>query len=137
MEGPRPRRVQRSRWSSVLSSLAEKLWKTEATCAVMIVACSLGENAEIQQGFRELKQVCVDPRGTVMGTCKAHRPLTLQQTPAEGSRGQRPLTRPNLSRGPSCSPRHAKLCGFGHLVARGGENDPLPLQREPGLVILA
>lgn len=44
----------------------------------------LGENAETQQGFQELKQACVDPRGIVMGTSKAHRPLKLQQTPAEG-----------------------------------------------------
>lgn len=70
--------------SSALSSPAERLQKTEATCAVMTVVCSLGEKAETQQGFQELKQVCADPRSIVTGTSKARRPLKLQQTPAEG-----------------------------------------------------
>lgn len=52
---------------------------------VMIVVRSSGENAETQQGFQELKQACVDPRGIVTGTSKAHRPQMLQQTPAGGS----------------------------------------------------
>lgn len=82
--GPRQRRVQRSRCSSALSSLAERSWKTEATYAVMTVVRSLGEKAETQQGFQELKQACVDPRSIVMGTSKARRPLKLQQTQAEG-----------------------------------------------------
>lgn len=73
-----------SRCSSALSSPAERLQKTEATCAVMTVVCSLGEKAETQQGFQELKQVYADPRSIVMGTSKARRPLKLQQTPAEG-----------------------------------------------------
>jgi hypothetical protein len=51
---------------------------------VMIVVRSSGENAETQQGFQELKQACVDPRGIVTGTSKAHRPQMLQQTPAGG-----------------------------------------------------
>lgn len=78
------RRVQRSCCASALSSLADKLWKTGAACVVMIVVCSSGENAETQQSFQELKQACVDPRGIVTGTSKAHRPQMLPQTPAEG-----------------------------------------------------
>lgn len=38
------RRVQASHHPPALSSLADRLWKTTATCAVVTVASSLGED---------------------------------------------------------------------------------------------
>lgn len=81
---PRQRRVHRGRRSSALPSRAAKVWETTATCAVVTVACSLGEDTETQQGFQKPKQACADSRGIVMGTGKARGPLKLRQMRAEG-----------------------------------------------------
>lgn len=78
---------------TALSSLAEKLWKTAATCAVMVVVCFL-ERSQKRNRVSEIEtSLCLLQRhcdGDQQGT-------GVSEAPANAGRGQRPQTRPNLS----------------------------------------
>lgn len=101
------RRVQTSHHPPALSSLADRLWKTTATCAVMIVASSLGEDTN-NRVSRNWNKLVLTPEALwwgparhaglwSSGKCRQRAETTDSSKPSHG--------------GLSCSCGHSNLCG--------------------------
>lgn len=125
-----------SHHSFVLSFLADKLPKSMATCAVMIVICPsgvVGGGAETQ--CQKSKWACVDSRGVMkagpvgqVGLRSSSWPSLGEQEVADAGRGLKPLAHPNPFRsGLSFSHGSSSLCSSSLPVALDGGSNSLPL----------